>query len=227
MYNQASIYKGGTIYNIGGGGGGGESWRDWYDELERVGYKITTVAFNNSAMASRFDIDCTVVSKHLHILGSSISSPELIYIYSNQNGNEDWAPCAGINGFSSSNPKEIRLHFTQPWQKYPNDSWIRFNWSAGMSLMLETTWNKHGVYVDGIGGHSVECNINSTWKPTQIQPIRNGNGNSQMYFYYKKIYNAQNELALNFIPVKRKIDGVLGVLETITGLFASGSNLSE
>ena len=45
--------------------------------------------------------------------------------------------------------------------------------------------------------------------------------------YYKKIYNAQNELVLNFIPVKRKVDGVLGVLETITGLFASASNLSE
>lgn len=224
---KPSIYKGAGIYKAGGAGGGGESWRDWYDELERLGYKSTNIEFNNAAMASRFNLDCTIVSKHLHIFGSTISTPYLIYIYSNQSGSDDWAPAASIDGYISSNPKEIRLSFTQPWQRYPNDPWIRYNWSDGMSLMLETTWDKHGVYVEGIGGHSVECVVNSTWKPTNITPIRNTVGNSQMYFYYKKIYNAQNELVLNFIPVKRKVDGLLGVLETFTGLFVSGSNLSE
>ena len=227
IYNP-SIYNAPTIYNTGanGGGGGGESWRDWYDELERIGYKITTVEFNNNYMASRFNLDCTVVSKHLHIFGSTISTPKLIYIYSNQSGSDDWAPAASIESYLS-NHQEVKLDLTQPWQRHPNDPWIGYNWYDGMSLMLETTWNKHGVYIEGVGGHSVECNVNSSWKPKLIQPIRNGTGNSQMYFYYKKIYNAQNELVLNFIPVKRKVDGILGVLETFTGLFSTGSNLSE
>ena len=38
---KPSIYKGAGIYKAGGAGGGGESWRDWYDELERLGYKST------------------------------------------------------------------------------------------------------------------------------------------------------------------------------------------
>ena len=223
---KPSIYNGNGVYKNGAAGGGGESWRDWYDELDCLGYKISTVRFQNSALAQRFNLNCKIISKHTHVFGSSISNPALIHIYSNQSGTDNWQPSLVNDGFLS-NHNELRFTQINPWNISPNDQWISYHWTDGMTLTCDTTWTKNRTKIDGILDRNLTVNTNSSWKPSIIDAIYNGSGNSQMYFYYLKIYDENEDLVMEFLPVKRKVDGVLGVLETKSGLFASGSNLSE
>lgn len=225
---KPSIYNGAGIYKTGAaGGGGGESWRDWYEELERLGYKISTVQFNNLPLMAKLNINCHIETKHTHILGTSESTPKLLYVSSNQ-GSDNWTPAIEIDQFTT-NPYKIWIEFYQPWSGYQRLD-DPFTWFAGQTQEYIGKWNKYGLSLSVNGtGHSVTlgANVSSSWYAKQIRVIHNGSGNSQMYFYYTKVYDENDDLIMNFIPVKRKVDGLLGVLETITGLFASGSNLSE
>ncbi len=123
---------------------------------------------------------------------------------------------------------------------------FRFDHNSGTGTTLGPTVVTGHDYTIIANGSSLEVTIDGTTYSSKMPSgtftvggpialfssyssgVNNNHGNYARYqLYYLRVYAADGTLKRNFVPARRRIDGLLGVVDRVTGGFYSNSGTGE